>query len=277
MIPHITLGKTGLSVSRLGIGSSYGVGTRDILWAVEQGVNYLYWGSMRRGRFGKAIREAVAAHGRDRVVVVIQSYARVPSMLGVSLRWALRRLGLDHADLLLFGWWNHEPRAGYLEAASRLRESGLIRSVMISGHDRPALARMAQSGSFDAVMCRYNAAHRGAEKEIFPQLGEERPGVVAYTATRWGTLLKPVRKMPAGLRVPPAGSCYRFCLSHPSVDLVLCGPANGEELREAVRGVEAGPLPADEMAEIRAFGDLVHASYGQSMLPRFPWNQGAVG
>jgi aryl-alcohol dehydrogenase-like predicted oxidoreductase len=265
VISSTTLGSSGLSVSRLGIGSSYGVGGRDVCWAVEQGVNYLYWGTWRRADFGRAIREAAAAHGRERVVLVVQSYARLPSLVGPSLRWALGRLGFEYADVLLLGWWNSAPPEAFLEAAARLRERGLFRHLMVSGHDRPALARMAKSGEFSAIMTRYNAAHRGAEREIFEELPATRPGVVAYTATRWRTLLRPAPGMSASQVVPTAGDCYRFCLSHPAVDVVLCGAANGQELRDAVAAVERGPLDPEALAAIKGYGDLVHHTAGHPL------------
>src|SRR5262249_27610490 len=146
---------------------------------------FLYWGSMRRGRFGDAIRDAIQAHGRDRVIVVIQSYTRLGATMRWSLEWGLRRLGLSYADFLLLGWWNRVPWGSIAEAAEKLREQGLTRHVMVSGHNRPMLARIAETQRFDALMVRYNAAHRGAEREVFPALGEGRPGMVAYTATRW--------------------------------------------------------------------------------------------
>jgi aryl-alcohol dehydrogenase-like predicted oxidoreductase len=239
---------------------------------VERGVNFLYWGSLRRPGFGRAIREAAAAHGRDRIAVVVQSYARIPATMGPSLWWALKRLGFDHADVLLLGWWNSPPKGGIVEAAVRLKEKGLARALMVSGHNRPALLRMAREGPFDAIMVRYNAAHRGAEREVFPHLGEERPGVVAYTATRWGTLLKPLKGMPPGVRVPSATDCYRFCLSHPSVDLVLCGPANRAELDQALGALDLGPLSPEEIASIQAFGDLLHQAY-RSEDTRVPWRR----
>ena len=46
---RIGLGRTGLQVSRIGLGSSYGVGADAVQEAYEErGVNYLYWGSIRR-------------------------------------------------------------------------------------------------------------------------------------------------------------------------------------------------------------------------------------
>ena len=86
------------------------------------------------------------------------------------------------------------------------------------------------------------------------------PGIVAYTATRWGHLLDP-EKMPAGESPPPARDCYRFALSHPAVSLALCGPANREQMQEALRALDAGPLDADEQARLRRIGEHVYGKY----------------
>jgi len=45
--------------------------------AFEQGVNYLYWGSMRRDSFGAALRRLSSR--RDQFALVIQSYTRAAS------------------------------------------------------------------------------------------------------------------------------------------------------------------------------------------------------
>jgi hypothetical protein len=71
-------------------------------------------------------------------------------------------------------------------------------------------------------MLRYSAAHPGAEREVFPLLGDPRPGVLAFTATRWGTLLK---RHPLWNGDPPsAAECYRYCLAEPAVHIVLTAP-----------------------------------------------------
>ena len=48
-----TLGRTGLEVGRLGMAASYGVPARAVEQAFERGVNYLYWGTFRRGALDK--------------------------------------------------------------------------------------------------------------------------------------------------------------------------------------------------------------------------------
>ncbi len=249
------LGRTGLMVSRLGLGSSYGVSGRDVDRAVERGINYLYWGSRRDADFGRAITRA-ARKDRAGTIVVVQSYARAGVALRPSLELALRRLKLDHADVLLLGWWNAPPPERILDAALALREAGRCRALMISCHHRPTFARFLADPVYGAVMVRYNAAHRGAEGEVFDQLDATPPGVVAYTATRWGGLLDR-RLVPAAEPLPRGSDCYRFALSRPEVDVVIAGPSNGAELDEAMSALDRGPLDADELAWMRRVGDGV--------------------
>ena len=95
-----------------------------------------------------------------------------------------------------------------------MKEKGIFQFLALSGHQRKLFPELARERIFDLFHVRYNAAHRGAEEEVFPLIqGEERPGIVTYTATRWGHLIKP-KKMPPGETPPPASHCYRFILSN---------------------------------------------------------------
>ena len=106
-------------------------------------------------------------------------------------------------------------------------------------------------------MIRYNAAHTGAEKDIFPYLGKRNPAIVAYTATRWRALLK----RPKGWDGPvmSATDCYRFCLHNPNVDIVLAGPKTREQLQENLNQLRnKGPLSGEEYQWMSEFGQVVH-------------------
>jgi aryl-alcohol dehydrogenase-like predicted oxidoreductase len=131
--------------------------------------------------------------------------------------------------------------------------------VGISCHDRTFVGKLADEGTLDLFMVRYNAAHRGAEQEIFPFLERHDPAIVSYTATRWRRLLRPPKGWPEQRGVPTAAMCYRFVLSNPHVDVVLTAPSNPKQLEENLRSLEQGPLDEDEMRFIRQFGDEVHA------------------
>jgi predicted aldo/keto reductase-like oxidoreductase len=60
--------------------------------------------------------------------------------------------------------------------------------------------------------------------------------------------------MPPGEAPLRASDCYRFVLSEPRVDMCLTGPANAEQLREALRALEAGPLSPEEAEHVRRIG-----------------------
>ena len=113
-------------------------------------------------------------------------------------------------------------------------------------------------GLIDVYHVRYNAVNSGADKDVFPLLlPENKPGIVAYTATRWGQLLKE-KKMPAGEKPLTAPECYRFVLSHPSVDLCMTGARSLEMMRENLETLNFGSLSEDEMARIRRIGDFIY-------------------
>src|SRR5215813_6491343 len=99
----MTLGRTGRAVGQLGLASSYGADDRCVAMAFDAGVNYFYWGTFRRGAFGKGLR--ALRHSRERLVITIQSYSRLAALVPWSLERALRALGMDYADVLLLGLW----------------------------------------------------------------------------------------------------------------------------------------------------------------------------
>lgn len=256
---HVTLGRSGLSVGRLGVSGGYGVGTAALRRAFDAGVTYFYHGSKRAPGMATAIREIAAAGGRDRLVVLLQSYTRFPAFLERSLARGLARLGLEHADVLLLGWFNAPPSERLFERAERLRERGMFRKLAISGHRRAAFPAFAADSRVDVLHLRYNAAHAGAEADVFPLLpATGRPGTVAYTATRWGQLLDP-RRMPRGEQPLRGRDAYRFVLSNPNVDVCMCGPRDDAQMDEALAALAAGPLAPDEDARIRAIGQHVRS------------------
>jgi aryl-alcohol dehydrogenase-like predicted oxidoreductase len=248
----VSFGSTGLAISRLGLGSSYGVAGADVERAFERGVNFMFWGLRRRGDFGAGLR-SIAARRREDLVLAVQSYTRVGALMGTSLDCALRALGTDYVDMLCLGWWDELPPERILDAARRLKDRGKARHLVISCHHRPSFELMARTPGLEGIMVRYNAAHPGAERDVFPLVANTNPGVIAFTATRWGSLLDP-KLVPSGEPVPRASDCYRFVLTHPSVHTTLAGPKNGAELDEAMAALDRGPMDPEELAWMRRVG-----------------------
>ena len=256
LIQPTTLGRTGLKVGRLGVSSSYGMPASAVERAFEMGMNYFYWGSIRRKGFAVGLRN-LARH-REQFVLVLQSYSPVAGFLRSSVERGLRKLGFDYADVLLLGMWNRPVPRRILDAVHGLRESGLVRHMAVSTHKRRLVAEQAARKEFDIFHVRYNAVHRGAETDVFPRLSDRaRPGVVSFTATCWGQLLKKGR-IPEGERVPTAGDCYRFVLSNPGVDVCLTGLSSLEQTEHALDSLRRGPMSIEDLAWMRRVGAALY-------------------
>lgn len=268
----VRLGRTELTACPLGLAASYGISGADVERAFERGVNLLYWGSARTGDFGKAIQR-IGARSREGMTLVIQTYTRSPKGIGKSLEKALRALSLDHTDILLLGWWNLPPPDAILDAAAEEVRRGRARAVMVSCHHRPAFPALARDPRVDLLMIRYNAAHPGAERDVFPHLPSPRPGIISYTTTSWGQLVDPAY-LPAGEPQPTGSDCYRYVLSNPHVDACYAGPKDSAQLDEALRALDRGPMAEEELEWMRRVGASVHArakarSQGMSLADRF--------
>ncbi len=250
------LGRTGLEVGRLGLSASYGMPAEAVVRAFEAGMNYIYWGSLRRKAFADGIRRL--APYRERMVLVVQSYSPFGWYLRPSLESALRALRFDYADVLLLGMWNRRIPERILEAAAELKRRGLVRFLAVSTHRRPLIPLQAGRAEIDVFHVRYNAVHTGAERDVFPHLPlDGRPGIVSFTATSWGQLLGH-RRIPKHERVPSAGDCYRFVLSNSAVDVCMTGLASLEQTEHALEALRKGPLSAEEMAWMRRVGAAIY-------------------
>jgi len=157
-------------------------------------------------------------------------------------------------------------RAGPSPTAPPLGSAGQIGLLGLTTHQRPLAAEVARSGELDLLMIRYNAAHRGAETEVFPVTSARQMPVVVYTCLRWGALLGGTPDDPAGFVVPPAPAWYRFALQAPEATVALMAPDNRAELEEDLRVLEAeGPLSPEEHALLAEHGQRVRKHAG-----RFP-------
>jgi predicted aldo/keto reductase-like oxidoreductase len=256
---HRTLGSTGLVVGRLGLAASYGAPSEAFEEAFEKGCNYFYVGSGRhRAGMNRAIRNICNKGHRDRLVVAIQTYARNGILTESVLRRTLKKLNLDYADILILGWHNKVPWPKLMERALYFKEKGLVRFLGMSGHNRKLFPQLAALDQFDLFHIRYNAAHRGAETETFPYFTDDnKPGIVSYTATRWGHLLKE-KKMPPDESVPLSTDCYRFVMSHPAVDICMCGPKDIGQMQAALPALSLGPMTDEELSRMKKIGDHIH-------------------
>jgi predicted aldo/keto reductase-like oxidoreductase len=248
-------------VCRLGLATrgSGNLQIDDIHYALEHGVNFLNWCGQP-----DALSAVVASLGRRRheVVVCVQFEARTASEARNELDQILRELGTNYVDVLTFydveepGEWHQiTAQGGALLHCQAARRAGQIRFLGLTTHQRRLGAEAARSGLLDLLMVRYNAAHRGAETDVFPITDSLRIPVVVYTCLRWGALLRAAPDDPPGFIIPRAPDWYRFTLQSPSVFVALMAPESREELVEDLAVLNhVGPLAAEDYARLLEYG-----------------------
>lgn len=257
---HATLGRTGFDVYRLGFSASYWPGRAALRRALDAGINYFFGFGLDRQLV--TFYRDLPASDKDRVILGTGAYNYVWTRQNLmrTLEKRLRQFRTDHIDVFHFlGIMKPEEfPTSVMEQLVRLKQDGRVRAVAISCHDRRLAGQFAAAGALDVLMIRYNAAHRGAEQDIFPHVGAHEVGVVSYTATRWTALLRRQGSWPRDGRIPTAGETYRFVLSDSHVDVCLTAPRNLQQLVENLEALSRGPLSPEDMEFLRTYGDAVH-------------------
>jgi predicted aldo/keto reductase-like oxidoreductase len=265
----------GKPVCRLGLASrgQSAIGPDDVLDAVGAGVNFLNWPAESEGATGlDGVGQAIATLGRQResVVICIQLAARTAEKAARELRSVLAKLNTDYLDVVTLyyvetaeEWESLIAPGGVVAYCQQAKADGVIRRLGITSHQRRLAAQAAGSGMLDALMIRYNAAHRGAEKDVFPLTDALRMPVIAYTALRWGALLSSTPDDPPGFVVPSAADWYRFALESKSVAVTLAAPGSRAEFAGALEVLKAhGPLAPAQYEQLALHGDRVRRHAG---------------
>jgi predicted aldo/keto reductase-like oxidoreductase len=245
------------------VGASFGVSSKIIEEAFDRGVNYFYWAWFRRMGMRDGLRK-IAKTNREKIFITVTSLVPTGTMVRYCVDRARKALDIDYIDGLQFYLMKNRPVMKNLQLAIalKLKEEGVIRHIGVSSHHRPNFPKFAREAYCEFAHVRYNAKHRGAETDLFPDMppkdDPDRPGMVAFTATSWAQLIKAKPEQLDGLPLPTAGDCYRFALSHPDIDVCLTGPSSDSQMRHALDAIEKGPMTEDELEWMRKVGDKLN-------------------
>lgn len=263
------------TINRVGPVCRLGLATRgnthlaadDVLAAIERGVQYLNWCGYADG-MSAAVKQ-LSSDARRTIKLAIQLEARTADDARREIDRQLTECGTDYLDVATYYYVEHVAEwqeilapGGAAEALESLREQGVVRAIGLTSHQRPLAATFAQSGRLDLLMLRYNAAHRGAERDVFPTCDDQNLSVVAFTGLRWGALLAPTPHDPPDFKLPTAAECYRFVLAHPTVGVALMAPDTREELEENFALYEWQGLSAARYEELLQHGNRVRKHAG---------------
>ncbi len=281
-LPTRVLGRTNQKITILGLGTapvgegpvSIEDGVKIFGEAIDRGVNYIDTARI----YGEA--EEMLGHlipkRRDKLFVVTKVSTDNAKAAEESLNKSLTTLKTDHIDLVhihSIGGKNLDrvlAKDGVLEYLLKQKESGKIRFVGISGHNRPGnFVRMIQTDQIDVLMCVMNYADRNVydfESKVLPEAIKRNVGCIAM-------------KVYVGIKggFPNHGKGYVGCVTEPAnmphalayaldlkgVHAAVIGPYTVEQ---AIQNVEFArkykPLTEQEQADLLALGKEIAQKIG---------------
>src|SRR5262245_61070406 len=254
----------GSPASCLGLATGPEQGPRCVQRAFAGGINYFFFYGPGNTSFIEELA-ALVRRKREHIIVASGSGSRRLEGLRAARRRLTTLLGIEMIDVFFIEYVHpgDNPqvmfgKGGVLDELRQWKDSGRVRFVGATVHDRPLARRLAADPRVDVLMHRFNMAHRKAALEVFPVAAKARTPIVAFTATRWGTLLEPSAAWPGP--TPTASDCYRYCLAHPPVHVVLTAPRSLAELEQNLDVLESPPMSKQESAQWQHFGDLVYGA-----------------
>jgi predicted aldo/keto reductase-like oxidoreductase len=171
-VDQVTLGKTGIKLSRLGIGTGSNSGSvqralgrdgfnRLIRYAYDSGITYI--DTAESYHTHDYIRDAIKGLPREKLFIQTK-IPGAPEKPLESLDRYRQELGVDYLDTVLSHYattndWD-EKRKRVLDALEEAKEKKIIRAHGVSCHGLPALTRATQVNWVDVHLVRLNPQGR---------------------------------------------------------------------------------------------------------------------
>ncbi len=244
---YVTLGKTGLCVSRVGFGGipiqriEKDEAPALIEALVENGINYI---DTARGYTVSEEWIGAAIEGRrGQFILATKSMARDRAGMAKDIETSLHNLRTDHIDL----YQVHNPSmdqldavlapGGALEALMEAKAAGKIRHIGITAHAIAVFKRALELDWVETIMFPYNIVESQCE-ELLPLCREKNIGFIA---------MKPL----AGGAIEDGEAAMRYIAANELVTISIPGMYSAEEVRaNAKAGMNSAPLDEDELARV---------------------------
>ncbi len=207
----------GRPVGRLGLAGNLNMDQPFVRQARDAGIDYFFFYNNSYRAMIEGLK-AVLAQDREKLCVAAGSEARDPLTLRRTLDEIRKELNVDTLDLFFAEYVSPADDMDEVQVAlgelHRWKEEGMIRYVGATVHSRDLALDLIACGSVEVLMHRYNMAHRGAEDRVLPAAVAFEIPVIAFTCTRWGSLLEGHPAWDGA--APSAGDCYRYAIEHPN-------------------------------------------------------------
>lgn len=180
---RVTLGKTGIEVSRLAMGtgtSGYGgssnqsrkLGLKGLSNLLRTGYDngVFFWESADQYGTHPHFKEALKGVDRDKVVLLTKTHARTADEMKADLDRYRKEMGTDHIEIVLLHAltdpdWN-KTRRGAMDYLERAREDGIIKAHGVSCHSLGALQTAAAEPWVQVDLARMNPAGVRMDAEV---------------------------------------------------------------------------------------------------------------
>jgi len=228
-----TLGKTGLKVPIVSLGVMNSDNPNLVRTALDRGIVLLDTANgYQRGRNEEMIGEVLRGRPRDSYVIATKVPVE-PTTDGYikNVDISLRRLGLDHVDILNVHACSSRADVAFepvLQALAKLKKDGKARFVGVSTHSHePEVIRAAvESRVHDIVLTAYNFRqdHRDEVREAIAAAAEAGIGVIAMK-TLAGRFWDKMRTQPINTR-----AALKWVLNDPNVATAIPGMTTFDQL-----------------------------------------------
>lgn len=259
----IRLGKTGLDVTPLGMGTlTMGFSQKNltpeegagiIVHAVRSGIRFLdtaqYYDTYRYLRPALDLLRTDVDAGRLDVLPVIVSKTLEPDYAGAraAVLECLEALGLESVDIFLLhevrGVTDYEARTEAWRALQDCKKEGLVKSIGISTHHVDAVLRAAADPACDAVFALVNKAGLGIRCGEGSGTREAMEDAIRR-ASGAGLGVFTMKAFGGGNLVDDYTDCLDYVTALPGVSSVMIGMGSTEEVDRAIEYFEHR-LPAD--------------------------------
>lgn len=254
---QVTLGKTGIKLSRLGIGTGSNSGQvqrelgregfdRLIRYAYERGITYI--DTAQNYHTHDFIREAIKGLPREKLFIQTKMPDAPEKPLEVLDRYR-QELGVDYLDSVLSHYattddWP-EQRKRVLDALDEAKEKKIIRAKGVSCHGLPALTRATKVDWVDVHLVRINPQGRHVDGPTY-QWNSHGNETTMPEALKEITAMRAKGRGIIGMKLIGNGDfkdpadrekSIRYAMQSGVLDAVVIGFASTAEIDEAIERI----------------------------------------
>lgn len=249
----VTLGKTGIKVSRLAMGTgTHGVnrrsnqteqlgikGVADLLYvAYEKGINF--WDSADQYGTHPHLKEALKRVPREKVVILTKTHASTADEMKADLDRFRKEIGTDYLDIILLHLMRDPEwpaiKQGAMDVLEKARQDNIIRAHGVSCHTLGALEAAANSNWVQVNLARINPEGAVMDADVptvvkvLQKMHKDGKGVIGMKIFGGGRLRDQVDE------------CLKYVLSLDCVDAFTIGQENQKEMQDLLKRIPAASV-----------------------------------